>query len=64
MMRSPELRQQQFEIKQAELELISARNQLLPDLDLSFLYRWRGTGDTLGSDDRVVPNFPIRARVH
>ncbi len=58
MMRSPELRQQQFEIKQAELELISARNQLLPDLDLSFLYRWRGTGDTLGSDDRVVPNFP------
>ncbi len=56
--RSPELRQQKYEIKQAELEFISAKNQLLPDLDLSFLYRWRGTGDELASMDRVAPNFP------
>jgi outer membrane protein TolC len=45
--RSPELRQQKWAIKQRELELISAKNQLLPQLDVGALYRWLGRGDKL-----------------
>jgi outer membrane protein TolC len=58
MLRSPHLRRQQYLVKQAELELIGARNQLLPDLDLSFTFRVRGTGDEFGPKDRVAPDFP------
>ncbi|MCO8121951.1 TolC family protein [Stieleria sp. TO1_6] len=53
---SPELRSKKYQIKQAELELALAKNQVLPDVNLSLLYRWVGVGDTLGppggSDDR------------
>ncbi len=45
---SPELRQQKYNIKQAELELALAKNQVLPDVNLSLLYRYVGLGDTLG----------------
>ncbi len=45
---SPELRRDKIRIKQSELELISAKNQILPDVNLSLLYRWVGVGDTLG----------------
>ncbi len=45
---SPELRRNKTRIKQSELELISAKNQILPDVNLSLLYRWVGVGDTLG----------------
>lgn len=45
---SPELRQQKYRIKQAELELALAKNQVLPEVNLSLLYRHVGLGDTLG----------------
>ena len=45
---SPELRRIKTNLKQRELELITAKNQLLPEVNLSLLYRWVGVGDTLG----------------
>lgn len=45
---SPELRTQKYAIKQGELELALAKNQILPDVNLSLLYRQVGLGDTLG----------------
>lgn len=45
--RRAELRRQKWEIKRRELELIAARNFLLPRLDGVALYRWRGFGDHL-----------------
>ena len=45
---SPELRRTKIALKQNELELISAKNQILPDVNLSLLYRQVGLGDTLG----------------
>ena len=46
--RSPELRRQRWRIKQNQLQLVAARNQLLPQLDLTALYRPLGIGDELG----------------
>ena len=45
--RAQELRRQKWVIKQREMELIAARNFLLPRLDLLALYRWRGFGNDL-----------------
>lgn len=45
---SPDLRRTKVEIKKRELELMQAKNQLLPEVNLSLLYRWVGVGDTLG----------------
>lgn len=45
--RRPELRRQKWQIKRRELELIAARNQLLPRLDAVGTYRWLGAGDDL-----------------
>ncbi len=56
--RSPEIRRQKWLIKQRELELIAARNTLLPQVDLVGLYRWLGLGDDLWSSDRNGANFP------
>lgn len=58
LIRRPELRQQKWEIKRRELELIYARNQLLPQLNLTTLYRWLGSGDELGGGTRNGVNFP------
>lgn len=55
---SPELRQSRIALKQRELELMSAKNQLLPEVNLSLLYRWVGVGDTLGPPSRRDVNFP------
>ncbi|MEM6366353.1 MAG: TolC family protein, partial [Planctomycetota bacterium] len=55
---SPELRQTKFRLKQSELELISAKNQILPDVNVSFLYRWVGVGDTLGPPSGSDAVFP------
>jgi outer membrane protein TolC/beta-lactamase regulating signal transducer with metallopeptidase domain len=43
---SPDLRRQKWRIKQRELELIAARNLLLPRLDVNGAYRWMGLSDT------------------
>ena len=45
LVRSAELRQQKWRIKQRELELIAAKNLLLPRLDLIARYRFLGLGD-------------------
>ena len=58
LVRSPELRGQQWQIKQLELGMIQARNQLLPQVDLTATYRWLGVGDDLIDANRRGANFP------
>lgn len=58
LFRSTELRQQKWRIMQRDLELVSARNQLLPQVNLTGLYRWLGRGDELMNADRNGLNFP------
>ena len=55
---SPELRRGRVVIKQRELEQMSAKNQLLPEVNLSLLYRWVGVGDTLGPPNGGNGRFP------
>ncbi|MGA2257707.1 MAG: TolC family protein [Thermoguttaceae bacterium] len=50
--RRAELRRQRWVVKSRELELVAARNYLLPNLDLDSIYRWRGYGKTLIDPDR------------
>ncbi|MCI0334139.1 MAG: TolC family protein [Planctomycetes bacterium] len=45
--RRVEIRKQKWEIKRRELELIAARNLLLPRIDAVGQYRWLGLGDEL-----------------
>ncbi len=45
--RSVELRQQKWIVKRRELELIAAKNFLLPKLDFVAQYRWLGLGNDL-----------------
>jgi outer membrane protein TolC len=45
--RRVEIRKQKWEIKKRGLELIAARNHLLPRLDATGRYRWLGLGDRL-----------------
>lgn len=47
-----EVRRQRWEIKKRELELIAARNLMLPRLDAVGQYRWLGVGDELISSSR------------
>lgn len=47
LLRRVELRRQKWQIKRRELELIAARNFIMPRLDAVALYRWRGLGDEL-----------------
>ena len=51
LIRRVELRRQQWKIKRDELELLAAKNHLLPQLDLFGRYRWRGLGQ-----DLIEPN--------
>jgi len=45
--RRAELRQQRWQVKRREMELIAAKNYLLPRLDAVARYRWLGLGDDL-----------------
>ena len=56
--RRPELISKRWEVKQREMELILARNQLLPQLDVGINYRWVGLGDDLINAERNGLNFP------
>ena len=56
--RRPELMAKRWEIKQREMELILARNRLLPQMDIGAFYRWLGVGDDLINADRNGLNFP------
>lgn len=58
--RRPELLSKRWEIKQREMELILARNKLLPQLDVGGVYRWVGLGDDLIAADRNGLNFPAQ----
>lgn len=49
--RQVEIRKEKWNVKKRELELIAARNHLLPRLDAVGRYRWRGLGD-----DLIEPN--------
>ncbi|MCC6494553.1 MAG: TolC family protein [Pirellulales bacterium] len=50
--RQVEVRRQRWTVKRRELELVAAKNQLLPRLDAIGRYRWLGAGDDLIDDDR------------
>lgn len=58
LLRSAELRQQKWVIERRELELIAAKNQLLPQFDLGAAYRWVGVGDELINADSNGLDFP------
>lgn len=58
MYRSPEVRRSKVRLKQRELELDFAENQLLPQVDLSLTGRLVGVGDELGFGGRDGENFP------
>ncbi|MEM9941118.1 MAG: TolC family protein [Planctomycetota bacterium] len=53
----PELRQQRWEVKKRELAVHYAKNGLLPQLDVSMLYRWLGLGNFYGTSSNSTP-FP------
>ena len=59
--RNLDLRRQKWRIKQRELELIAAKNLLLPFLNVTGRYRWRGLGDTLFGANRTPfnPSNPL-----
>ena len=47
LIRSPELRKQKWDVKKSEMELIAAKNFLMPRLDFNAAYRWNGAGQDL-----------------
>ena len=57
--RNIDLRQQKWAIKQRELELVSAKNQSLPDVNLQLNYRWLGVGSSLIDRHGGNEPFPI-----
>lgn len=59
LVRSVDLRRQKWLIKQREIQLIAARNQLLPQFNVTLLHRWLGLGDDFGlGENRNGINFP------
>jgi outer membrane protein TolC len=55
--RRVEIRKEKWQIKKRELELIAARNHILPRLDAVGRYRWLGLGDDLIDTSRGTPLF-------
>jgi outer membrane protein TolC len=55
--RRVEIRKEKWEIKKRELELVAARNHMLPRLDAVGRYRWLGLGDDLIDPARGAPLF-------
>ncbi len=53
----PELRQERWEIKKRELALAHSRNGLLPELNVTALYRYLGLGNRFGTSGTSDP-FP------
>lgn len=56
--RNIDLRQQKWSIKQRELELMSAKNGSLSDLNVSVNYRWLGVGSSLLDSQGGNTAFP------
>ena len=61
LVRSPELRQEKWIVKQRELSLIAAKNFLLPRLDFVGQYRWLGLGNRLDGADPLDLDNPSTA---
>ncbi|MGL4513306.1 MAG: TolC family protein [Lacipirellulaceae bacterium] len=59
IVRRVEVRKQKWEVKRRELELIAARNHLLPRLDAFGTYRWLGAGDRLWQDNPALAAAPF-----
>ena len=57
LVRNVDLRREKWRIKQRELELIAAKNYLLPRLDSVGRYRWLGMGDDLIDPKRSAVPF-------
>ena len=57
----PDIVQQQLLVRIAELQLLVARNQLLPQLNLSVLYQLNGLGQQLDSAEAVMTGATIKA---
>ncbi len=55
--RRVEVRKQKWDIKRRELELIAARNYMLPRIDAVGTYRWLGLGDDLIKASRGTAAF-------
>ena len=55
----PEVRRRRWEIKKRELALQYSKNGLLPQLDVSFVYRWLGLGNRFGTNSDVNGPFPL-----
>lgn len=53
----PELRQERWEVKKKELALAYSKNSLLPELNVSMVYRWLGLGNQFGVNGNSQP-FP------
>ena len=57
----PDIVQQQIAVRVAELQLVIARNQLLPQLNLNLLYQLNGLGQQLDSAEAVMTGATIKA---
>jgi outer membrane protein TolC len=58
LVRRTELRRQKWQVKRRELELIAARNNMLPRLDAVGRYRWVGAGnDLIDNQPNGAPPF-------
>ena len=55
--RNVALRRLRWRVKQNELQLIAAKNQLLPQVDVVGLYRWLGLGDKFNTSNGHPPDF-------
>ena len=54
----PELRQQRWEVKKKQLAVAYAKNSLLPEMNVTALYRWLGLGNKYGTGDNNPQTFP------
>jgi outer membrane protein TolC len=59
MDRSVELREHRWIIKKRELELIAAKNFLLPKLDMLAMYQWQGLGNRLLESDGGTGDYRL-----
>jgi outer membrane protein TolC len=57
----PDIVQQQILVRIAELQLLIARNQLLPQLNANFLYQLNGLGQQLDSAEAVMTGAALKA---
>jgi outer membrane protein TolC len=57
----PDIVQQQILVRVAELQLLIARNQLLPQLSLQALYQFNGLGQNLDSAEAVMTGATLKA---